>query len=189
VVNAPWPRAVVAGNVETSQRIADVLFLALAGAAPVPAQGQGTMNNVVLGAAGWTYYETLGGGQGASHAGPGPSGVHVGMSNTRNTPIEVLELEHPVRICTYALRAGSGGPGRHRGGDGVIREYEALEEMEASLVTDRRRYAPRGLEGGGDGAPGRNLVNGKPVGARAALTLRPGDVLRIETPGGGGWGK
>jgi N-methylhydantoinase B len=116
VVNAPWPRAVASGNVETSQRIADVLFLALAGAADLPAQGQGTMNNVVLAGEGWTYYETLGGGQGASSREAGPSGMHVGMSNTRNTPIEVLELEHPVRVTRYALRAGSGGAGKHRGG-------------------------------------------------------------------------
>ncbi len=188
VVNAPWPRAVVAGNVETSQRIADVLFLALSRGAAVPAQGQGTMNNIVLGGAGWTYYETLGGGQGASAVGPGPSGVHVGMSNTRNTPIEVLELEHPVIVRTYGLRPGSGGAGRHPGGDGVVREYQALQEVEVSLLTDRRRHPPRGMDGGDDGEVGRNLVNGKAVRARAAVTLLPGDVLRVETPGGGGWG-
>lgn len=189
VVNAPWPRAVAAGNVETSQRIADVLFLALAGAADVPAQGQGTMNNVVLGGNGWTYYETLGGGQGASTRGPGPSGVHVGMSNTRNTPIEVLELEHPLRIARYARREGSGGAGRHRGGDGVVRAYEALAEVEASLLTERRRHAPQGARGGGPGGPGRNLLNDVELSGRAAVTLRPGDVLTIETPGGGGWGE
>jgi N-methylhydantoinase B len=189
LVNAPWPRAVVAGNVETSQRIADVLFLALAPAADVPAQGQGTMNNVVLGGRGWTYYETLGGGQGASPVGPGPSAVHVGMSNTRNTPIEVLELEHPLRVVTYALRSGSGGAGTHQGGDGVIRAYEALEEIEASLITERRRYAPQGANGGAPGARGRNLLNDEELGGHAAVTIKPGDVLRIETPGGGGWGR
>jgi len=188
VVNATWPRAVAAGNVETSQRIADVLFLALAAAADVPAQGQGTMNNVVLGGDGWTYYETLGGGQGASSRGPGPSGVHVGMSNTRNTPIEVFELEHPVRIRSYALRAHSGGWGQQRGGVGVVREYEALENVEVSLITERRRHTPRGVVGGGPGATGLNSLNGKPLGGRAELRLHPGDVLRIETPGGGGWG-
>lgn len=189
LVNAPWPRAVVAGNVETSQRVADVLFLALANAADVHAQGQGTMNNVVLGGEGWTYYETLGGGQGASAQGPGASAVHVGMSNTRNTPIEVLEMEHPVRVRTYAVRRGSGGAGRHAGGDGVVREYEARETIEVSLLSDRRRHAPRGMRGGAAGKSGRNSLNGEVVGARAALTMQVGDVLRVETPGGGGWGK
>lgn len=188
VVNAPRGRAVVAGNVETSQRIADVLFRALAQAAPVPAQGQGTMNNVVFGAAGWTYYETLGGGQGASAAGPGPSAVHVGMSNTRNTPIEVLEIEHPLRVETYALRRGSGGEGRHAGGDGVVRAYCALAPCEVSLITERRRHAPQGAKGGAPGARGRNLLNGREVPGHAALSMKEGDVLRVETPGGGGWG-
>jgi N-methylhydantoinase B len=189
VVNAGWPAAVASGNVETSQRITDVVTLALGRATDVPAQGQGTMNNVVIGAEGWTYYETLGGGQGATSVGDAPSGVHVGMSNTRNTPIEVFELEHPMRLCSYSLRAGSGGTGRHRGGDGIIREYQALEPMEASLLCERRVHAPAGIEGGGDGKPGINTVNGNPVGGRAAVHLEPGDVLRIETPGGGGWGK
>lgn len=188
IVNAQPPRAVASGNVETSQRITDTLFAALGEAALVPAQGQGTMNNVVLGGAGWTYYETLGGGQGASPAAAGPSGVHVGMSNTRNTPVEVLEMELPIRIRTYALRRGSGGRGRYRGGDGVVREYEALEPMEVSLLSERRRHAPRGAAGGGDGAPGMNAVNGRPVGGRVAMRLLPGDVLRVETPGGGGHG-
>jgi N-methylhydantoinase B len=189
LVNAEWPAAVVAGNVETSQRVADLLFRVLGARAAVPAQGQGTMNNIVFGGRGWTYYETLGGGQGASAKGDGPSGVHVGMSNTRNTPIEVFELEHPMRIRRYALRSGSGGAGRHRGGDGVVREYEALAPCEASLITERRRHAPQGADGGSDGAPGRNLLNGRPIGGRAAVTLARGDVLRIETPGGGGWGR
>ncbi len=188
VVNAPWPRAVAAGNVETSQRIVDVLFKALAAAADVPAQGQGTMNNVVLGGDGWTYYETLGGGQGASSRGPGPSGVHVGMSNTRNTPIEVLELEHPVRVLKYALRSGSGGAGRHRGGDGVVRAYEALAPIDVSLIGERRRHAPAGAAGGDPARPGTNRVNEEVVGGRAAVRLLRGDVLWIETPGGGGWG-
>jgi N-methylhydantoinase B len=111
------------------------------------------------------------------------------MSNTRNTPIEVFELEHPLRVRTYGLRRGSGGSGRWRGGEGVIREYQALTEIEASLLTERRRHAPRGARGGGDGAPGKNLLNGKPLGARAAVTLTSGDVLRVETPGGGGYGR
>jgi len=187
LVHARWPAAVVAGNVETSQRITDLLFRALE-VAGVAAQGQGTMNNIVFGGRGWTYYETLGGGQGASEHGDGPSGVHVGMSNTRNTPIEAFELEHPMRIRAYQLRTGSGGGGRHRGGDGVIRDYEALAPVEASVISERRRHPPRGARGGEDGAPGHNAVNGQDIGGRAAVALDPGDVLRIETPGGGGWG-
>ena len=190
LVNARHPSAVAAGNVETSQRIADTVFRALAtGGCPVPAQGQGTMNNLTLGTSTWTYYETVGGGQGASPGANGPSGVHVGMSNTRNTPIEVLELEHPVRVRTYALRRGSGGRGTWDGGDGVIREFEALEPMEATLLTERRRHGPHGADGGGDGAPGKNLLNGRPLGSKVALRLSRGDILRIETPGGGGSGK
>ncbi len=189
LVNAPWPHAVAAGNVETSQRIVDVLFKSLATAADVPAQGQGTMNNVVLGGNGWTYYETLGGGQGASSRGRGPSGVHVGMSNTRNTPLEVVELEHPLRVVTYALRRGSGGRGVYDGGDGVVRAYEALAPVDVSLIAERRRFAPAGGAGGQPGAPGRNRVNDRDVGGRAAVRLAPGDILWIETPGGGGWGE
>jgi N-methylhydantoinase B len=190
LVHARPPSAVAAGNVETSQRIADVLFLALARAGvPVPAQGQGTMNNVTFGGPGWTYYETIGGGQGASRGADGPSGVHVGMSNTRNTPVEVLELEVPLRVRTYARRRGSGGAGRWRGGDGVVREFEALAPMEASILAERRRHAPQGAAGGSAGAPGRTLLNGVALPAKVNVRLGPGDVLRIETPGGGGWGE
>jgi N-methylhydantoinase B len=190
LVNAERPSAVAAGNVETSQRIADTVFRALAeGGLAVPAQGQGTMNNVTFGGPGWTYYETIGGGQGASRGAAGPSGVHVGMSNTRNTPIEVLELEHPLRVRTYALRTGSGGVGKWGGGDGVVREFEALEPMEATLLTERRRHGPEGAAGGSPGTPGANLVNGAALAAKVTLRLDAGDVLRIETPGGGGWGK
>jgi N-methylhydantoinase B len=189
LVNARSPHAVAAGNVETSQRLADVILLALAQAgAPVVAQGQGTMNNLVLGTDRWTYYETIGGGQGGGPNGPGPSGVHVGMSNTMNTPVEVLEMELPVRVERYELRRGSGGNGDGGGGDGVIRELRVLEPCSLSLITERRALAPRGLQGGGDGAPGRNLVNGAPVGAKVALELAAGDVVRLETPGGGGYG-
>ena len=189
VVNARPPSAVVAGNVETSQRIADTILLALLGAADVPAQGQGTMNNVVIGGPRWTYYETIGGGQGASSAGPGPSGVHVGMSNTLNTPIEALELEFPLRVERYELRYGSGGAGEHAGGDGIIRETRVLERATLSLLTDRRRHGPLGAKGGEAGAPGRNLVNGEDVPAKTTRQLEPGDVVTVETPGGGGWGK
>ena len=199
LVNARHPSAVAAGNVETSQRIVDTLFLALAaGGLPVPAQGQGTMNNVTFGGlrargsgleTGWTYYETIGGGQGASRGAPGPSGVHVGMSNTRNTPIEVLEMEYPLRLKAYALRRGSGGVGKWMGGDGVIREFEALAPMEASILAERRRHAPRGAAGGRDGARGCTLLNGVPLASKVSVSLAPGDVLRVETPGGGGCGR
>lgn len=199
LVNARPPSAVAAGNVETSQRIADTVFRALAaGGCAVPAQGQGTMNNVTLGgsrepgagsSASWTYYETIGGGQGASQGANGPSGVHVGMSNTLNTPIEVLEMEHPLRVRTYALRRGSGGRGTWDGGDGVVREFEALAPMEATLLTERRRHGPAGSAGGSAGAPGANRLNGEPLASKTTLRLAAGDILRIETPGGGGWGK
>ncbi len=188
-VNARWPAAVAAGNVEMSQRITDTLFAAFADAGiEVPAQGQGTMNNVTFGGDGWTFYETLGGGQGASARAHGPSAVHVGMSNTRNTPIEALEVAYPLRIDRYALRTGSGGSGAHRGGDGVVRAYRALEPCVVTLLTERRRRAPRGAAGGSDGAVGRNLLNGVELPAKCSMSLQPGDILTIETPGGGGWG-
>ena len=190
LVNAVWPSAVAAGNVETSQRITDTVFQAIARAgAPLNAPGQGTMNNVTLGGPGWTYYETIAGGQGAGERGSGPSAVHVGMSNTQNTPVEVLELEYPLRVRRYALRLGSGGAGRHRGGDGVIREIEMLAPVEANLLTERRRRGPPGLNGGSGGSPGRNLVDGRAVGSKVARRLAPGQALTMETPGGGGWGE
>ena len=188
LVNARRPSAVVAGNVETSQRIADTVMLALQAAADVPAQGQGTMNNVVIGGAGWTYYETIAGGQGASDAGPGPSGVHVGMTNTLNTPIEALELEYPMRVERYQLRYGSGGEGRHRGGDGVVRAIRVLEPASLSLLTDRRRHAPQGAGGGGDGEPGRNLLGEEELPPKAGRELEAGDEVTVCTPGGGGFG-
>jgi N-methylhydantoinase B len=206
VANARWPAAVAAGNVELSQRLADAIFAALADAGmDVPAQGQGTMNNITFGAdrpagrelagrdlsrreEGWTFYETLGGGQGASATGPGPSAVHVGMSNTLNTPVESLEGAYPLRVERYAIRRGSGGAGRHAGGDGVVREYRALEACTVTLLTERRRYAPAGAHGGASGAAGRNLLNGRELPAKCRVELQPGDVITIETPGGGGFG-
>lgn len=188
VVNARRPAAVVAGNVETSQRVADVVLAALARAVELPAQGQGTMNNVVLGGASWTYYETIGGGQGAGSAGPGPSGVHVGMSNTLNTPVEALELELPLRVERAELAYGSGGAGLHRGGDGIVRSVRALEPCWLSLLTDRRRHRPAGAAGGGPGAAGANALNGEALPPKASLALEAGDLLEIRTPGGGGWG-
>jgi N-methylhydantoinase B len=189
LVDARAPSAVVAGNVETSQRIADTVLLALGQAADVPAQGQGTMNNVVIGTSSWTYYETLGGGQGASSRGDGPSGVHVGMSNTLNTPVEALELELPLRVERYELLDGSGGGGRHRGGDGLVRSLRVLEPATLSLLTDRRRHPPLGLRGGDPGRPGRNLLNGEELPAKVTCELAAGDVVSVETPGGGGWGR
>jgi N-methylhydantoinase B len=184
ILNARSPTAVAGGNVETSSRVADLVLQAFG-----RALGQGTMNNLTLGNDDFTYYETLGGGQGACHDADGPSAVHVAMSNTLNTPVEALELEFPLRAVEYAVRRGSGGAGAHTGGDGVIREIEALEEMTYSLITERRRHRPKGADGGEPGAAGRNLVNGEEVAAKAAGTLRRGDRLRIETPGGGGHGE
>ncbi len=147
------------------------------------------MNNLTLGTDDFTFYETLGGGQGACADADGPSAVHVAMSNTLNTPVEALELEFPLRVTRYALRRGSGGTGAHRGGDGVIRELEALAPMEYSLITERRTHAPPGAAGGEPGACGRNLVDGEELPAKARGELQPGQRLRIETPGGGGYGE
>jgi N-methylhydantoinase B len=183
LLNARPPAAVVAGNVETSSRVADLVLAAFG-----RALGQGTMNNLTLGSHGFTYYETLGGGQGACEDSPGPSGVHVAMSNTLNTPVEALELEFPLLVTRYAVRRGSGGKGRQAGGDGVIRELEAREEMEFSLLTERRRHGPPGANGGEPGAPGRNLLDGEELPPKASGSLRRGQRLRIETPGGGGFG-
>jgi len=188
IVNARAPAAVAAGNTETSSRIVDTVFAAFGQAIPVPAPGQGTMNNVVFGNERFTYYETTGGGQGACPDANGPSAVHVAMSNTLNTPVEALELSYPLRVERYALRLGSGGEGRRRGGDGVIREVRALEPCRLSLLTQRRRLAPRGAAGGGEGLPGRNTLNGVELPSFATCDLEPGDLLRIETPGGGGYG-
>ena len=183
LLNARAPAAVVAGNVETSSRVADLVLAAFG-----RALGQGTMNNLTLGDDAFTYYETLGGGQGACPDADGPSGVHVAMSNTLNTPIEALELEFPLRVTEYALRRGSGGGGRFRGGDGVVRELEALAPMAYSLLTERRRHPPAGVDGGGPGALGRNLLDGRELTPKARGSLNPGQRLRIETPGGGGQG-
>ncbi|MBX5442084.1 MAG: hydantoinase B/oxoprolinase family protein [Solirubrobacteraceae bacterium] len=183
LLNARPPAAVVGGNVETSSRVADLVLRAFGRAC-----GQGTMNNLTLGNERFTYYETLGGGQGACPDADGPSAVHVAMSNTLNTPVEALERTFPLRVTRYALRRGSGGAGAFRGGDGVVREVEALEDVTYSLITERRRHAPPGAAGGADGARGRNLVAGEPVGPKATGVLRAGQRLTIETPGGGGHG-
>ncbi len=184
LLNARSPAAVVGGNVETSSRIADVVLKAFG-----RALGQGTMNNVTLGTEEVVYYETIGGGQGACSDADGPSGVHVAMSNTLNTPIEALELEFPMRVTEYAVRRESGGAGAYRGGDGVIRELEALAPLHYSLITERRRHAPSGAAGGRDGAPGRNLLDGEELPPKAIGRMESGQRLRIETPGGGGYGE
>ena len=189
LVNARPPAAVAAGNVETSSRIVDVVMRAFGRAIEVPARGQGTMNNVTLGNERYTYYETIGGGQGACPDADGPSAVHVAMSNTLSTPVEALELQYPVRVERYGLRLGSGGDGERRGGDGVVRELRALEACRLSIIAERRRHAPQGESGGGPGARGRNLLNGEPLPGKATLDLAAGDVITIETPGGGGFGR
>jgi N-methylhydantoinase B len=180
--------AVAAGNVETSSRVADLVLGAFG-----RALGQGTMNNLTLGNEDFSYYETLGGGQGACADADGPNGVHVAMSNTLNTPIEALERELPLLVSEYSLRRDSGGAGKHRGGDGVVRELQALSDMTFSLIGERRRHAPPGANGGEPGKPGRDTLvglDGAPQGLPAKTTgrLRAGERLRIETPGGGGYG-
>jgi len=198
VVAALPPVAVGAGNVEVSQRVADVCLGALAQAVPrrIGAASQGTLNNVLLGGDGWVHYETIGGGQGGRPWADGMSGVHTAMTNTLDTPVEALERALPVRVRRYGLRRGSGGAGAHSGGDGIVRELEALAPITVSLVTERRVSRPWGLDGGAPGAPGENwlLPEGDESRARRLLdkctvTLAPGDVLRVLTPGGGGWGR
>ena len=207
-----------AGNVETSSRVADLVLtafgraqgqgtmnnLTLGVSANRPAHGEnehgvagehgdptrGDLSGHENSGAGdgFSYYETLGGGQGACPDADGPSGVHVAMSNTLNTPIEALEREFPVRVVEYALRRGSGGAGARRGGDGVVRELRALREMTFSLIAERRRHAPRGADGGGPGLPGRDWIDGRAIPGKLTGTLKAGQQLRVETPGGGGLG-
>jgi N-methylhydantoinase B len=200
VVNAGPPAAMAAGNVETSQRITDTLFGALAQALPalIPAASSGTMNNLTVG--GWdprhdkpfAYYETIAGGSGASPQGPGASAIHTHMTNSWNTPAEAFEHEYPMRIRRYEIRRGSGGSGKYRGGDGIVRAIEFLASAEVTILSDRRVSGPWGLQGGGRGAPGRNLLvrDGvkTEIAAKSRFEVNVGDVLRIETPGGGGWG-
>jgi N-methylhydantoinase B len=188
LVNARPPAAVAAGNTETSSRIVDVVMAALGRLVPVPAAGQGTMNNLAFGNERFAYYETVGGGQGACPAADGPSGVHVAMSNTLATPVEAIELEYPLRVERWELRSGSGGAGVHRGGDGVVRELRVLEDCRLSVLAERRRHAPPGRTGGEDGERGRTLVNGEEQPPKVTRQLHKGDVVRVETPGGGGYG-
>jgi N-methylhydantoinase B len=193
LLNAERPAAVAAGNVETSTRIVDAVMGALAQAVPdrIPGASQGSMNNLAMGSIEgppWDYYETIAGGMGAGPRGGGLSGVHTHMTNTLNTPIEVLEQRFPLRVRRYQLRRGSGGRGLRPGGDGLVREFEFLAPVRATLLTERRRHSPWGSAGGEPGAPGRNLLNGRELPGKLTLDLAAGDVLTIETPGGGGWG-
>lgn len=195
LVNAVFPAAVVAGNVETSSRIVDVVLGALQAALPteIPAASQGTMNNIAMGYYSddrrWDYYETLAGGSGAGSVHAGLSAVHSHMTNTLNTPVESLELHYPVRIHRYAIRRGSGGAGVHRGGDGLCREYEFLEPTRVSILSERRSHDCWGLAGGEAGRAGQNLLDGKALGSKYTFTAQPGQRLSINTPGGGGWGR
>jgi N-methylhydantoinase B/oxoprolinase/acetone carboxylase alpha subunit len=201
VVNAEPPAAMAAGNVETSQRITDVLLGALAKALPgrIPAASSGTMTNVTFG--GWdgsrngpfAYYETIAGGMGASALAAGISGVHTHMTNSWNTPVEAFERLYPVRIRSYRLRPESGGDGQRRGGDGIVREYEFLTDVDATLLSDRRTHPPYGLEGGDCGAPGQAVLIHRqqetPIAAKIRFAAKAGDILHVETPGGGGFGR
>jgi N-methylhydantoinase B len=196
VVDAGFPAAVAAGNVETSQRIADVLLGALAQAAPerVPAAGQGTMNNVLIGNDDFAYYETVGGGQGGRPGRAGQSGIHTGMTNTENTPIEALDNHYPFRVERYTLRRGSGGQGRFPGGEGIEREIRFLTGATLSLMGERRRHRPWGLAGGGPAAVGEDWLirrdgTRERLPAKSTTTVHPGDRLLVLTPGGGGWGR
>jgi N-methylhydantoinase B len=200
-VNARFPAAVAGGNVETSQRITDVLLGALALAVPerIPAASSGTMNNVTFGGVhpgsgrSFAYYETIGGGMGAGPERDGLSGVHTHMTNTRNTPVEALEHYLPVRVRRYGLRPRSGGAGRHRGGDGIVREFEFLVPCRVNILSERRRFSPYGLRGGMCGKRGRNRLRRGvaefDLGSKASVRLEKGDCLIIETPGGGGYGR
>ncbi len=194
LLNATWPAAVAAGNVETSSRIVDVVLGALAKAVPdrIPAASQGTMNNIAMGSrdvgGAWDYYETVGGGMGAGPQGGGLSAVQTHMTNTRNTPIEVLEMGFPVRINRYSIRDGSGGAGLVAGGNGVIREFEFLKPAQVTVLSERRCSVPWGLRGGKPGAAGRNLHNEKPLPGKISVNVKAGDRLTVLTPGGGGWG-
>ena len=196
VVNANPPASVAGGNVETSQRIVDTVFKALAQALPdrIPAASQGTMNNLTIGGIDtrsgkeFSYYETVAGGMGARPSLDGMSGVHTHMTNSLNTPAEALEYAYPLRVREYSLRRGSGGEGKQWGGDGVVREIETIVPARMSLLADRRKRGPYGLYGGTEGTIGVNHVNGLSIPAKGSRELKAGDRIRIETPGGGGWG-
>src|SRR5438034_11181504 len=202
VVNANHPASVAGGNVETSQRIVDTVFKALSQAVParIPAASQGTMNNLTVGGidprtgAEFSYYETVAGGMGARPEQDGMNAVHTHMTNSLNTPAEALEYAYPLRVREYRIRKGSGGKGKHKGGDGVVREIETLAPARMSLLADRRKRAPYGLNGGAAGAPGRAWIiradgSEEELNSKGSWQLKAGDRVRIESPGGGGFGK
>jgi N-methylhydantoinase B len=202
VVNARVPAAVAGGNVETSQRIVDVLLKALAQAIPerIPAAAAGTMNNLTIGGIDprsgepFAYYETIAGGMGARSTKDGVSGVHTHMTNSLNTPAEALEYAYPVRLRQYCFRSGSGGAGLHEGGDGIVREIEVLTDAQVTLLADRRSRGPYGLAGGADGSAGRTSIirrdgSSEEIPGKTSVRLRSGEGVRIESPGGGGWGR
>lgn len=201
VVDARFPGPTAAGNVETSQRIVDVLLKALAQAIPekIPAASSGTMNNLTIGGIDprtgrpYSYYETIGGGMGASPVKNGNSGVHTHMTNSLNTPVEALEYAFPFRVVRYGLRRGSAGQGRFRGGHGIVRQIEFLSDSKVTLLSDRRKFAPYGLKGGQDAKPGQNLLlsQGKKIrlASKVSIKVKKGDAVLICTPGGGGWGQ
>ncbi len=197
VVNACYPAAVAAGNVETSTRIVDVVLGALAKAIPdrIPAASHGSMNNLAMGYVGdenhvaWDYYETIGGGMGASQHSDGLDAVQTHMTNTLNTPIEALEMKYPLRVIRYQIRQDSAGAGRYRGGEGLIREYEFLSPAQVTILSERRSHTPWGLKNGTDAQPGVNRYNGKVIGAKQSFYVKAGDRVCIETPGGGGYGR
>ena len=194
LVNARYPAAVAAGNVETSSRVVDAVLGALQPALPrrIPAASHGGMNNVAMGSRqdpAWDYYETMGGGMGAGYERPGTDAVQTHMTNTLNTPVEVLEMHYPLRITHYGIRRGSGGRGQWPGGDGLVREYHFLRPTDVTLLTERRRHRPWGAAGGQAGAAGENRLDGALLPPKSALTAHTGQVLTIKTPGGGGWGQ
>jgi N-methylhydantoinase B len=198
LLNARFPAAVAAGNVETSTRVVDVVMGALAKAVVdrIPAASHGSMNNLAMGARAhvhghdfqWDYYETIGGGMGAGPANHGLSAVQTHMTNTLNTPLEVIEMNYPLRLIQYRVRQGSGGRGKHTGGDGIVREFEFLQAATVTLLTERRINRPWGLAGGQPGATGQNLLNGELLPGKQSLQVKAGDRLIVKTPGGGGWG-
>jgi N-methylhydantoinase B len=199
LLNARRPAAVAAGNVETSSRVVDVVMGALAKAIPesIPAASHGSMNNIAMGArrhvhghdTQWDYYETIGGGMGAGSRGGGLSAVQTHMTNTRNTPVEVIEMNYPLRVRCYAVRYGSGGRGSTNGGDGIIREFQFLQPATVTLLTERRRFKPWGINGAQAGAMGENTLDGQKLPGKKSFSVSASQVLTIRTPGGGGWGK